>query len=60
MPIAIIALFLGAFCIGTTEFVVAGLLADISSDLGVSIPTAGYLVSVYAIGVAIGAPIIMS
>jgi len=58
MPIAIIALFLGAFCIGTTEFVVAGLLPDISSDLGVSIPTAGYLVSVYAIGVAIGGPII--
>lgn len=58
MPIAIFTLFLAAFCIGTTEFVIAGLLPQISRDLGVSIPAAGYLISAYAIGVAIGGPII--
>ncbi|MEX1180114.1 MAG: MFS transporter [Cucumibacter sp.] len=58
MPIAIFSLFLAAFTIGTTQFVVAGLLPPISSDLGVSIPTAGYLVSGYAIGVAIGGPLV--
>ncbi len=58
MPIAVYVLFLAAFCIGTTEFVIAGLLPEISADLSVSIPVAGYLISVYAIGVAIGGPII--
>jgi hypothetical protein len=58
MPISIIALFLGAFCIGTTEFVVAGLLPEISNDLHVSVPRTGYLASAYAIGFAIGEPTI--
>lgn len=58
MPIAIFTLFLAAFCIGTTEFVIAGLLPEISLDLGVSIPAAGYLITAYALGVAIGAPVI--
>lgn len=57
MPFALFTLFLAAFCIGTTEFVVAGVLPDISKEFGVSVPTAGYLISVYAFGVAIGGPI---
>lgn len=55
---ALLSLFLAAFSIGTTEFVVAGLLPEISRDLGVSVPTAGLLVSGYAIGVAVGGPIL--
>ena len=58
MPPALLALALGAFGIGTTEFVIAGLLPDVSSDFGVSIPTAGLLISGYALGVAAGAPIL--
>jgi DHA1 family inner membrane transport protein len=49
-------LALSAFAIGTTEFVIMGLLPDVASDLGVSIPGAGWLVTGYALGVAIGAP----
>ena len=45
MPLPIFALFLAAFGIGTAEFVIAGLLPDVSVDLGVSIPTAGLLIS---------------
>ncbi len=58
MTLALLSLFLAAFAIGTTEFVVAGLLPDISRDLAVSIPEAGLLISGYAIGVAIGGPIL--
>ena len=58
MPLPIFALFLAAFAIGTTEFVIAGILTDVASDLGVSIPTAGSLISGYAAGVAIGGPIV--
>src|SRR4029078_8452167 len=47
-----------AFCIGTAEFVIMGLLPDIARDLSVSIPLAGQLVTAYAIGVVIGAPIL--
>ncbi len=57
MPLALLALAIGAFGIGTTEFVIMGLLPQVGSDLGVSIPTAGYLVTGYALGVMIGAPI---
>ncbi|MGH8876636.1 MAG: MFS transporter [Stackebrandtia sp.] len=57
MPLALLALALGAFGIGLTEFVVVGLLGTISTDLTVSIPTAGLLVTGYAAGVAVGAPI---
>ncbi|MEV6278025.1 MFS transporter [Nocardia sp. NPDC051832] len=56
-PLALLALALGAFGIGLTEFVIVGLLGVISADLHVSIPTAGLLVSGYAAGVAIGAPL---
>ncbi len=51
------ALTLGAFAIGTTEFVPVGLLPEIARDLHVSIPAAGFLVTGYALGVAIGAPV---
>ncbi|MFG2885115.1 MFS transporter [Streptomyces sp. NPDC048297] len=58
MPLALLALAVGAFGIGTTEFVMMGLLPDVADDLGVSIPTAGHLVSAYALGVVIGAPLL--
>lgn len=58
MSFALLSLFLAAFAIGTNEFVVAGLLPDISRDLSVSIPVAGLLISGYAIGVAIGGPVL--
>jgi DHA1 family inner membrane transport protein len=54
---ALLALAIGAFGIGVTEFTPMGLLPVIAGDLGVSIPTAGLLVSAYAIGVLIGAPL---
>jgi DHA1 family inner membrane transport protein len=57
MPLALLALAIGAFGIGTTEFVVMGLLPEIARDYGVSIPTAGLLVTGYAIGVLVGAPL---
>jgi DHA1 family inner membrane transport protein len=57
-PIPILALTVCAFCIGTAEFVVMGLLPDISRDLAVSIPLAGQLVTAYALGVVIGAPLL--
>ena len=56
MPLSLLMLALSAFAIGTTEFVIMGLLPDVAADLGVSIPGAGWLVTGYALGVAIGAP----
>lgn len=58
MPIALFALTLSAFAIGTTEFVIVGLLPTMAADLNVSLPSAGLLVSLYALGVAIGAPVL--
>ena len=58
MPLALLALALSAFAIGTTEFVIVGLLPTMAQDLNVSIPSAGLLVSLYALGVAIGAPVL--
>ena len=55
---ALISLLLGSFAIGTTEFVVAGLLPAIAADLGITIPTAGLLVTGYAISVPIGGPLL--
>lgn len=57
MPLALLALAIGAFGIGTTEFVVMGLMPQIAGSYGVSIPMAGLLVSGYAIGVMLGAPV---
>lgn len=56
MPASLIVLALSAFAIGTTEFVIMGLLPNVAADLGVSIPSAGWLVTGYALGVAVGAP----
>lgn len=58
MPIALFALTLGAFAIGTTEFVIVGLLPTVAADLGIDLPSAGLLVSLYALGVAFGAPVL--
>ncbi|MDY7548614.1 MFS transporter [Glaciimonas sp. Gout2] len=57
MPLALLVLALSAFAIGTTEFVIMGLLPDVARSLAVSLPSAGWLISGYALGVAIGAPI---
>ena len=54
----ILALAVGGFCIGTTEFVAMGLIQEISHNLNVTIPVAGHFISAYALGVTIGAPII--
>ncbi len=58
MPLSLLALAAGAFGIGTTEFIIMGLLTQVSQDLHISIPTAGSLISGYAIGVAVGAPVL--
>ena len=58
MPLALFALTISAFAIGTTEFVIVGLIPTIAADLQVSLPSAGLLVSLYALGVAIGAPVL--
>jgi MFS transporter, DHA1 family, inner membrane transport protein len=56
--LALLALATGGFAIGTTEFVTMGLLPQIADGVGVGIPTAGHIVSAYAIGVVVGAPLI--
>ncbi len=58
MPLALLALAISAYAIGTTEFVVVGLLPTVASDLNVSLPLAGMVVSVYALGVTFGAPVL--
>ena len=58
MPIALLALAIAAFGIGTTEFVMMGLLPEVASNLHVSIPDAGGYISLYAIGVVVGAPLL--
>ncbi|WP_162525693.1 MFS transporter, partial [Mycobacteroides sp. CBMA 326] len=55
---AIFALAIGGFGIGTTEFVAMGLLPNIAHGLGVSEPQAGHVISAYALGVVVGAPVI--
>ncbi|WP_078896779.1 MFS transporter [Streptomyces sp. NRRL S-495] len=58
MPLALVALAVTAFAIGTTEFAAMGLLPQVANDLDVSIPQAGWLISAYALGVVIGAPLL--
>ncbi len=58
MPVALYALTAGAFGIGTTEFVIMGLLTQVATDLHVSISAAGLLISGYALGVFVGAPLL--
>jgi len=56
--IPVLALALGSFAIGIGEFVIMGLLPEVSTDLGISIPEAGYAISAYAFGVVVGAPLL--
>jgi MFS transporter, DHA1 family, inner membrane transport protein len=56
--LAVVALAMGGFAIGTTEFVTMGLLPQISAGVGVSIPTGGHVISAYALGVVVGAPVL--
>ena len=58
LRLVILAMSLGAFAIGTTEFASMGLLPQIARDLGVSIPQAGMLITLYALGVVVGAPLV--
>jgi DHA1 family inner membrane transport protein len=58
MPAALLALAISAFGIGTTEFVIMGLLPEVAAGFGVSIPSAGLLISGYALGVVVGAPLL--
>ncbi|MEP7091301.1 MAG: MFS transporter, partial [Nocardioidaceae bacterium] len=58
VALAILALSVGGFTIGTTEFVTMGLLPEMASGVGVSIPQAGHVISAYALGVVVGAPLI--
>ncbi|MCJ8148244.1 MFS transporter [Shinella sedimenti] len=58
MPLALFALTVAAYAIGTTEFVIVGLLPTVASDLGITLPLAGLIVSVYALGVTFGAPVL--
>lgn len=57
-PLSLLVLTLGAFAIGMTEFIIMGLLPNVASDLGVTISQAGQLITSYALGVAIGAPVL--
>ncbi len=58
MPLAIFALTIAAYAIGTTEFVIVGLLPTVAQDLHITLPLAGLIVSVYALGVTFGAPVL--
>ena len=60
VTLALIALALGGFAIGTTEFMTMGLLPDIADGIGESIPTTGHIITAYALGVVVGAPVIVS
>ncbi len=55
---AVLALGVGGFSIGTGEFVIMGLLPEVARDIGVSIPEAGHVISAYALGVVVGAPVL--
>ncbi len=56
--LAVLSLAMGGFAIGTTEFVTMGLLPQIADGVAISIPTAGNVISAYAVGVVIGAPVL--
>jgi DHA1 family inner membrane transport protein len=57
-PLSLLCLTLGAFAIGMTEFIIMGLLPNVANDLQVTIPQAGQLITSYALGVAVGAPVL--
>jgi DHA1 family inner membrane transport protein len=58
MSLPLLALFLTAFAFGTAEFVIAGILPEVADGLGITVPVAGYLISGYALGIAVGGPIL--
>ncbi|GDY54567.1 hypothetical protein SVIO_051900 [Streptomyces violaceusniger] len=58
MPLAVYVLGLSVFALGTSEFMLSGLLQPVARDMGVSIPTAGLLISAFAIGMVVGAPVL--
>ena len=58
LALAIISLAMGGFGIGTTEFTMMGLLKEVEHGLGISTPEAGHLISAYALGVVVGAPVL--
>ncbi|MER7758784.1 Cmx/CmrA family chloramphenicol efflux MFS transporter [Streptomyces sp. NPDC097619] len=58
MPVAVYVLGLSVFALGTSEFMLSGLLPPIAEDMGVSIPRAGLLISAFAVGMVIGAPLL--
>lgn len=58
LPAPLVALMVSTFAIGTTEFVIIGLLPEVAGDLAVTIPLAGLIVSAYALGITFGAPIL--
>lgn len=58
VSLALLALAMGGFAIGTTEFVSMGLLPELADGVGVSLPVAGHVISAYALGVVVGAPVI--
>src|SRR5918996_6313720 len=60
LPLAIWAMVIGAFAMGSDEFIVAGVIQEIAQALGVSLGAVGHLESVYALGVAIGAPVFVA
>ncbi|MFD2524532.1 MFS transporter [Flavihumibacter stibioxidans] len=60
MKPSLLTLTLGGFAIGMTEFMMMGVLPDVASSLAVTIPTAGHLIAIYALGVVIGAPLMVS
>src|SRR5688572_21663869 len=57
---SLLTLTIGGFSIGMTEFMMMGVLPDVASDLGVNIPAAGHLIAIYALGVVIGAPLMVA
>lgn len=59
MKKSLISLAFGSFAIGMTEFTMMGILPDIAKDLAIDIPTAGHLIAIYALGVVVGAPVLV-
>ena len=59
MKKALFALSLGTFALGITEYVMMAILSEVASSLSISIPQAGHLISAYALGVAVGAPLLI-
>ena len=59
MKKSLIALAFGTLGLGIAEFVMMGILPDVAKDLGISIPVAGHFISAYALGVCVGAPVLI-